>query len=199
MRRLQIAQRCLSGVSGCANGFLGTLSLGYVGVDQHEAAIWHWIAARFDDTAIGPCTLDAQLPPRIFVGAAQFSLQIGCVLAALSKIAEIFGIGWPPRKERVGQLKHVLEIAIPRGKSLRRVEHDHPVAHIVEGNTQLGLAVTQLLKQPRIFDRDHRLVGEGAGELDLLVSKRFDAGTVNGEYAEQGVAAQQGPGRQVER
>ena len=40
------------------------------------------------------------------------------------------------------------------------VEHGHAVAHVVEGDAQLGLAVAQLLEQAGILDGDHRLLGE---------------------------------------
>jgi hypothetical protein len=36
----------------------------------------------------------------------------------------------------------------------------------------LGRAGLHLLKQPRVLDRDHGLVGEGGDEIDLLIGKR---------------------------
>ena len=145
-----------------ANGFLGALALGDVGIDQHEAAARYRVPAHLDDAAVGPRALEAHLPPGVFDGAAQLRFEIGRVLAAVSEIAEILGIARPPREEGVRQIEHLLEIAVPRGKARRGVEHDDAVAHIVKGDAQLGLAIAQLVEQSRILDRDHRLVGEGA-------------------------------------
>ncbi len=115
--------------------------------------------------------------------------EIGRVLAAVSEIAEIPGIVRPPRQEGVRQIEHLLEIAVPGGKARFSVEHDDAIAHIVEGNAKLGLAVVQFLKQARILDRDHRLISEGRGQFDLLFRKGFDARPGNAEYAYQRVLA----------
>jgi hypothetical protein len=47
-------------------------------------------------------------------------------------------------------------------------------SHVVEGDPQFRLAPRQLLgssikfvEEPRVLDRDHRLVAEGADEIDL--------------------------------
>src|SRR5262245_32054094 len=111
LRRLQLAQGRLSSVSRCANGFLRTLSLRDVGIDQYEAAARHRITARLDDTAIRSRTLDAQLLPGIFVGATQISFEIGGVLAAIHEIAEIVGVTRPLDEEGIGQIKDRLEVA----------------------------------------------------------------------------------------
>ena len=113
------------------------------------------------------------------------------VLAAVGKIAEILDIARPLCKEGVGQLEHLLEIAVPCSKSRRSVEHDHTVAHVVEGHAQLGLSITQFLEQPRILDRDHRLIGKAGGQLDLFFRERFDARSDDNEYADERVLAQQ--------
>ena len=105
----------------------------------------------------------AQFPPGVFVCAAQLRFEIGRVLAAVSKIAEILGIARPPREEGVRQIEHLLEIAVPRGKPRCGVEHDDAVAHVVEGDAKLGLAIAQLLEQSCVLDRNHRLVGEAGG------------------------------------
>ena len=161
--RLQITQRRLGRVSRCANRLLGMLPLGDVAVDKYEAATGHWIAAHLDDPTVWPRPFEAHFAADIFDGAAQLRFEIGRVLAAVSEIAEILGIARPPREEGVRQIEHLLEIAVPRGKPRCGVEHDDAIAHIVEGNAKLGLAVVQLLKQSSILDRDHRLVGEAAG------------------------------------
>ena len=163
LRRLQITQRRLGRVSRCANRLLGMLSLGDVAVNEHKATTRHRIAAHLDDAAVGPRPFDAHFAAGIFDGAAQLRFEIGRVLAAVSEIAEILGKARPRREEGVRQIEQLLEIAVPRGKPRCGVEHDDAIAHIVEGNAKLGLAVVQLLKQSSILDRDHRLVGEAAG------------------------------------
>src|SRR5262249_39704976 len=43
---------------------------------------------------------------------------------------------------------------------------------LLEGCTQIARAGLHLVKQPHVLDRDHRLIGEGLDQLDLLVGKR---------------------------
>ena len=189
LRGLQIAQRRLCRISRCANRLLGMLSLGDVAVDKYEAATGHGIAARLDDPTVWPHPLEAHFSAGIFDGSAQLRFEIGRVLAAVSEIAEILGIARPLGEEGVRQIKHLLEIAVPRGKARRGIEHDDAVPHIVEGDAQLGLTLAELVEEARIFDRDHRLVSEGGGQLDLLLRKSFDARSANAEYAYQRVLA----------
>ena len=47
------------------------------------------------------------------------------------------------------------------------------------------MPIAQLLEEASILDCDHRLVGEGGGELDLFVCEGFDARAANDEYADQ--------------
>ena len=47
----------------------------------------------------------------------------------------------PLGEEGVGQIKRILEIAIPRNKTRVGAEHHNAIAHIVESDTQLGLAL----------------------------------------------------------
>jgi hypothetical protein len=44
-------------------------------------------------------------------------------------------------KQRVGQVEDLLEIAVPGGEPQVRIEHGDAVAHVVEGDAQLGLAL----------------------------------------------------------
>ena len=44
---------------------------------------------------------------------------------------------------------------------------------------QLAIARLQLLEQPHVLDRDHRLVGEGLQQLDLLVGERAGLSSAN--------------------
>src|SRR5204862_97304 len=153
------------------NRLLGPLALCDVAVDKHEAAARYRVTTHLDNAAIGSRALEAKRLPGVFVSAAQIGFEIGRVLAAIHEISEILGIAWPLCKEGVGQIEHLLEIAVPRGKARRGIEHDDAVPHIVEGDAQLGLTLAELVEEARIFDRDHRLVSEGGGQLDLLLRK----------------------------
>src|SRR6266481_5907267 len=157
---------------------------------SREAAAGHRVTSHFDDTAVGARSFETHLPAGIFDGAAQFSFEIGRVLAALREIAEILGIVRPRRAEGVRQIKHLLEIAVPRGKSRRGVEHDDAIAHIVEGDAKLGLAVVQLTQEPRILDGDRCLISKGSCQLDFSVRKRIDPRSTNNKNANQRVLAQ---------
>src|ERR1700730_3569062 len=120
------------------------LSLGDFAVDKHEAATGHRIAPRLDDPTVWPRPFEAHFAAGIFDGAAQLRFEIGRVLAALREIAEILGIAGPPPEEAVRQIEHLLEIPVPRGKPRCGVEHDDAVAHVVEGEDKLRLAVSPL-------------------------------------------------------
>ena len=117
------------------------------------------------------------------------------VLAAAGEIAEKLGEARPPCEEGVGQLEHLLEIAVPRGEPRLGIEHDDAVAHVVEGDAQLGLAIPQLVEEPCILYRDHRLVGEGGGQLNLLIRKWSDMCAEKTEKTDLRVAAQQRHGQ----
>jgi len=41
------------------------------------------------------------------------------------------------------------------------IEHHHGIAHVVEGDAQLALALAQLVQQAGILHGDDGLVGEG--------------------------------------
>ena len=49
----------------------------------------------------------------------------------------------------------------------------------------------QFVDQPRILDRDHRLVGEGADQLDLPLGERLDAQSGQRDHADRLAVAQQ--------
>ncbi len=54
------------------------------------------------------------------------------------------------------------------------VEPDDSVCHIVEGDAEHGLPLADLAEQPRILDRDDRLVGKSAHQFDLPFGERLD-------------------------
>jgi hypothetical protein len=73
-------------------------------------------------------------------GSAQSPRRIaGADLAAPDQQADIVPPGPGDREEGIGDVEQLLEVAIPRGKLEVRVEHDHAVAHMVEGDAQLLL------------------------------------------------------------
>src|SRR5262249_55521229 len=63
------------------------------------------------------------------------------------------------------------------------IKHRDAVAHVVEGNAQLGLAVTQLAQKTCVLDGDHRLAGKVPDQLDLLVGERRDLGSEDTDQA----------------
>ena len=91
-----------------------------------------------------------------------------------ARIAEVIGVARALGQKRVGQVEQLLEIAVPGGQPQVVVEHRHAVGHVVEGDAQFGLALADFVEQPGILDRDHRLVGEGLDQRDLLVGERLD-------------------------
>src|SRR5215831_16163278 len=190
LRCLQIAQRGLGGVSCGADRLLGPFALGDVGVDQHEAAARHRAAANFNDAPVRSGALEAQFPVGVLKTPVQFPFDVvGPELAAFDKNANIFDIGRAFCDHLIGQVQDRLEIAVPRNKARVSAKHRNTVAHIVEGDTQLRLSVAQFLEQPRILDRDHRLIGEAGGQLDLFFRKGFDARAANDENADERVLA----------
>ncbi len=56
---------------------------------------------------------------------------------------------------------------------------------------ELPALVLDLVEQPHVLDRDHRLVGEGGDQLDLLVGKRPDDAAYECEDSDRGAFAQQ--------
>ena len=130
------------------------------------------------------------------VGVLQASVQfpfdvVGPELAAFGKEADKIDISRALCDRLVGQVQDRLEIAVPRNKTSVCAEHRNSIAHIVEGDAQLGLSIPQFLEQSRILDRDHRLIGETGRELDLFIGERLDARAGNNENADQRVLTQQ--------
>src|SRR6516165_392921 len=56
---------------------------------------------------------------------------------------------------------------------------------------QLAVLVLDLIEQPHVFDCDHRLIGEGCDELNLLVGERRDLCFPQGNCAERHALTQQ--------
>ena len=58
-------------------------------------------------------------------------------------------------------------------------------------SVELARALLLGFEQPRVLDRDHRLVGKGRHQLDLLLGKRVDLVANQREHADRGAVAQQ--------
>ena len=56
---------------------------------------------------------------------------------------------------------------------------------------QLMVASLQLLEQPHVLDRDHRLIGEGLDQGDLILRERMDLTTPQSSHAKQRVLAKE--------
>ena len=54
------------------------------------------------------------------------------------------------------------------------VEHHDAVAHVIESNAQVRLPLADFVEQTSFLDRDDRLVGKGAHQLDLPLGERLD-------------------------
>ncbi len=185
LRGLQLAERPLGGVAGGMDLGLGALALGDVAVDQHKAADRHRVVPHLDDPPIGAGALGRPLGADDFGQPAHFRLDIDrTVLAMRGKITDILGKVRTLGQHLVGQVEDLLEIAVPRGEPQLGVEHRDPVAHIVEGDPQLRLALADLVEQPGIVHRDHRLCGEAFEQRDLLVGERPHFRPIAREYAE---------------
>ncbi len=186
LRRLQLLQCALGGVARRADLLLRALAFGDVAVDRHETAARYGIAAYLDNAPVGPRALEAQLLISLSKAAAEFRRDaLGAEFAALGEEVDVVGIARPLRQQRVGQIEDPLEIQVPRRKVLLAVEHRHTVAHIVERDAQLGLALADLLQQPSIVHRDDRLRGEILQQRDLFIGKLPDLAATGADKAEQ--------------
>jgi hypothetical protein len=186
LRHLQIAQSRFGRVARGADLRFGALPLGHVAIDQYESTPRDRIVAHLDDAAIKTRALSRPWAADIFGVAPLFGLEIDrAELAALDEVADILGPARPPGQKRVGQVEQLLEIPVPGSKPQVCAEHRDAVAHIVEGDTQLGLSLAGLVEQARIVDRDDGLVSETLQQRDLLVGEWPHLLAVGRQRAEQ--------------
>src|SRR5262249_22955115 len=78
---------------------------------------------------------------------------------------------------RLAQARHRLDQRIEHGLQIEGgaaddLEHVGGGGLLLQRLTQFAIARLQLSKQPRILDGDHRLVGKGRHQFDLLVGER---------------------------
>jgi hypothetical protein len=83
------------------------------------------------------------------------------------KVADKIADTRPLGEKGIGQIENALEIKVPRSEPQLSVKHRHAIAHIVKGHAQLGLALTDLVKQPGIVHRNHRLCSKAFEQRDL--------------------------------
>src|SRR6478672_3699911 len=69
----------------------------------------------------------------------------------------------------------------------RLVKQGHAVAHVLEGDTEFLLALTEFIQQSGVLHGDHRLCSKVLQESDLLLREWADFLSVNVEDAEKGV------------
>jgi hypothetical protein len=120
-----------------------------------------------------------QPAPELFLDVA------GTEFAAFSQDVQIFGIGFALPQQLVGQLEQLLEVLVPRGETQLLVEHDDPIAHVVEGDAQFGLALADLVEQSGIVDRYDRLRGEVFEQRDLLLGVGPDLLSIASNHAQE--------------
>ena len=85
-------------------------------------------------------------------------------------MTRLLGLAQPRRGFDEG-IEHRLQI---EGRAADDLEHVRGRGLLLERLAQLRGPRLDLVEQPHVLDRDHRLVGEGGDELDLLVGERLD-------------------------
>ena len=137
----------LSGVARGTDLSLGALPVGDVGVDDDDPAARHRVSPHLDDAAVGPRALGRILCAGRFDQPAHFGFDLDlAVLAMRRKVAKVVGKARPLGQQLIGQIEKLLEIAVPRREPLLGVEHCDTVAHVVEGDVQLGLPPPDFLQ-----------------------------------------------------
>ena len=89
-----------------------------------------------------------------------------CIAFAQKQIAEL-GLA-DARRVRQHSFEHRLQLA---GRTRDDLQHLRGRGLLLQRLGKFARARLHLLEQPHILDRDHRLVGEGRNQLDLLVGK----------------------------
>src|SRR5262249_18770964 len=79
-------------------------------------------------------------------------------------------------------LEHRLQIA---GRTRDNAKHLGRRRLLLQRLGELARARLHLVEQPHVLDRDHRLVGEGGQQVDLLIGECADGKSSKSEYAYQ--------------
>ena len=85
-------------------------------------------------------------------------------------------------------LEHRLQLA---GRAANDLQHLRGRGLLLQRLGELSRARLHLVKQPHVLDRDHRLVGEGGEQLDLLISERLNVEPRRHQDADELPVAQQ--------
>ena len=88
-------------------------------------------------------------------------------------------------QKSIGHVEDFLKLAVPRDQMLRFVEHGDAIAHVLERDAEFFLALPDLLQQPCILHRDHRLVSETAKQRDLSIAEWPHLLTKDGDHPEK--------------
>jgi hypothetical protein len=186
LRRLQFVQRRLGRVTRRADLGLGALPVGDVAVVDDDPAARHRVRPHLDDAAVGARALGRILYAGRFDQTAHFGFDIDlAVFAVRRKVANVVGKARPRSQQSVGQIKKLLEIAVPCCEPQLGVEHCNAVAHVVEGHAQLGLSPADFFQQPGIVHRYDRLRREVFQERDLFFRVRPHLAPAAGDHAKQ--------------
>ena len=109
----------------------------------------------------------------------------GAILAAFGEVADIVGIGPPLGEDAIGHVENFLKLAVPRHETRRFIEHGDTIAHVLEGDAEFFLALADLIEQPGVLHRDHRLGGEVFQQRYFLLRERAHFLAVHTDVAEQ--------------
>ncbi len=97
-----------------------------------------------------------------------------------------------------------LDDGIEHGLEVERGAADH-FQHVArrrlafERPGEIVIACLELLEQPHVFDRDHRLVGEGAQQRNLCVREEPDLGAPYADRADRATIPEQRNAKHVPR
>ena len=172
---MQFAERLLGSVARGSDLGLRLLPFGHVAIDESDPAARHRVHPYLDDATVWPRALGRILVARRLDEPVHFRLDIDrAVFAMRGEIADIVCKARPPGEKFIWQTEDLLEVSVQRGKPQRTVEHRHPVAHVVEGDAQLGLPLADFVQQPRIVHRNDRLRRETLQQCNVFVREGAD-------------------------
>ena len=117
------------------------------------------------------------------VGRAQLELTVGLV-----EHIDRAGLG-------AGKLRRLRDDGVEHGLQIeRRIDRLADLterAQLPDRLRELARARLHLVEQPHVLDRDHRLVGEGSDQLDLLLGKGINSGARQKQDADRSSLAEE--------
>ena len=145
----QVAEGGLDRASGFLRGIAGRGDLGFVafpfrdvGEDQHEPAARHGVVADLDHPAIGTRSFIRMILASGFGEAAKLFLRVNprAKVAAGGEVTDVVGVTPVFFQKCNGYCEDFLKLVVPGDKARGLVEHGDAIAHVLEGDTQFGLA-----------------------------------------------------------